>query len=213
MKQPSTILRFCAACLVLALGACATPPQDFLREAPPAWPTHQASVSAIEDWQLRGRLNVRQDRANDTVNLVWEQRGNASFDIRFSGTLGLGATAVRGDASGVVVEKSGEEPLHLANLEELSRVYLDFDFPAANLLYWVRGLPVPNLPAEASWTEDAKLATLEQSDRQGRRWHLSFDRYDDSAGLALPGRIRLEQDDLRLTFLINDWQIVLPADS
>jgi outer membrane lipoprotein LolB len=199
--------------LLLLLSACGTPPPpDYLREAPPTWAQHQASVSAIEAWQLRGRLNVRQQRSNDTVNINWEQRDATSrnFDIRLSGTLGLGAMAVHGDASGVVVEKSGEEPLHLADLSELSRVYLDFDFPAANLLYWVRGLPVPDLSATASWTTAGRLATLEQTDHEGRHWTLSFDRYDEDTSPALPGRIRLTQDDLQLTFLINAWQFPAP---
>jgi outer membrane lipoprotein LolB len=206
-----------AGILLLSLSACVTPPPpDYLREAPPAWAQHQASLEAIENWQLRGRLNVRQSNANDTVNINWDQHGNAAaqnFDIRLSGTLGLGAMAVHGDASGVTVEKAGEEPLHLRDLSELSRVYLDFDFPAANLLYWVRGLPVPDLPATASWTPTARLATLEQTDREGRRWTLTFDRYDEDQNPALPGRIRLEQGELRLTFLINAWQFPPPAES
>jgi outer membrane lipoprotein LolB len=209
-------LRPCAAgLLLLMLSACVTPPPpDSLREAPPTWAPHQAAVSAIDDWQLRGRLNVRQTDANDTVSINWEQHGEAAaqtFDIRLSGTLGLGAMAVHGDASGVIVEKAGEEPVHLADLGELSRVYLDFDFPAANLLYWVRGLPVPDLPAIASWTPAGQLATLEQTDHEDRRWALEFDRYETGQTPALPGRIRLEQGDLRLTFLVNAWQFASSA--
>lgn len=216
MNVLSLFSRPSAAVLSLLLGACATAPTDYLREAPPEWEQHQASVSAIEDWELRGRLNVRQESANDTVNLVWSQQGSTEaqqFDIRFSGTLGLGATVVRGDNSGIVVEKAGEEPLYLRDLAELSRVYLEFDFPAAHLLYWVRGLPVPTLGATASWTPNARLATLEQTDREGRRWVLDFDRYDEARVPALPGRIRLEQGDLRLTFLVSDWQLQTPSGS
>jgi len=202
--------RFGALATLLLLGACATTPTDYLHEAPPGWSEQLAAISMIEDWELRGRLNVRQERANDTVNITWEQHGNDQqrrFDIRLSGTLGLGATAVRGDDNGIIVEKSGEEPVYLADIEELSRVYLEFDFPAANLLYWVRGIPVPSLPAIATWTPAAHLATLEQTDRDGRRWVLTFDRYNTNQSPAFPGRIRLEQANLRLTFLVSDWRL------
>jgi outer membrane lipoprotein LolB len=218
MRLTLSFLRCCAVSLPLfVLSACVTPPPpDYLREAPPAWMAYQAKLRAIDDWQLRGRLNVRQSDANDTVTINWEQHGSAlarNFDLHLSGALGLGAIAVHGDAAGVVVEKAGAEPLHLPDLDALSRVYLNFDFPAANLLYWVRGLPVPDLPTTASWTTTARLATLEQTDQAGHRWTLSFDRYDDTTNPALPARIRLEQGALRLTLLINDWRIPSPAAS
>ncbi|HWK53166.1 MAG TPA: lipoprotein insertase outer membrane protein LolB [Hyphomicrobiales bacterium] len=209
MTQRSTLPRFAVLCAMLLLGACATTPPTLLRDAPAQWQTHQQQLALIDAWSLRGRLNVRQASANDTVSLNWDQRQH-SFDIRFSGTLGLGAVAVHGDDGGVVVEKAGEEPQYLTDLGELSQVYLNFDFPAAHLLYWVRGLPVPELPARAAWNENALLATLEQTDREGRLWQLSFDRYALDLQPPLPGRIRLQQGDIRLTFLINDWQLQPP---
>lgn len=209
MIQRSLLLRSAVLCAMLLLGACVTTPPTLLQDAPALWQTHQRQLTLIDAWSLRGRLNVRQKNSNDTVSLNWDQR-QRRFDIRFSGTLGLGAVAVHGDDAGVVVEKAGEAPQHLANLGELSQVYLSFDFPAAHLLYWVRGLPVPELPTRAAWNENALLATLEQTDRQGRRWQLSFDRYALDLQPPLPGRIRLEQGDIRLTFLISDWQLYPP---
>jgi outer membrane lipoprotein LolB len=209
--------RYAPWLLLLLLSACSTPDYEYvpapavsLREAPPGWEQHQASVSAIDAWLLRGRLNVRQSTASDTVNLNWEQRARA-FDIRLSGALGLGAIVVQGDDAGVKVEQAGEDPVYLRDLSELSQTYLGFEFPAANLFYWVRGLPAPDLPATASWNAEGQLATLEQSDRASRRWRLTFDRYDASQSPALPGRIRLEQADLRLTFLIDGWQFTPPS--
>ena len=127
-----------------------------------------------------------------------------------SGTLGMGAVAVRGDASSIVVEKNGELPLALDSLDALSREYLDFDFPAAHLLYWVRGLPVPAMAMQATWNEQALLDTLIQTDARGQRWQLTFDRYQSHNSRYMPGRIRLEHDQIRLTFLINDWQLHPP---
>ncbi len=76
---------------LLWLASCAissnTGPTD------PDWLRHQESVLALSDWELSGRLNVRQQNASDTVSINWQQQ-DQNFEIRFSGTLGLGAVEV-----------------------------------------------------------------------------------------------------------------------
>ena len=199
-------VRLAAALLSLLLAGCNSLPPVQTTNEPALWQAQQQSLSYIEHWALRGRLNVRTEAQNDTVSLNWEQDGD-SFDIRFSGSLGLGAVAVHGDPSGVVVEKSGEAPLNLDSLDALSQEYLDFYFPASHLQFWVRGLPVPQLAMSATWNEQAQLSSLTQTDAQGERWQLTYDRYKAWSALDMPGRIRMQRGNIRLTFFIDDWQL------
>lgn len=205
----STVLRNASATLALAglLGGCASVQTPSATTANPDFNLHQQAVLAHEDWQLDGRLNVRQGQQSDTVSLNWQQ-SNQVFDITMSGALGLGTTRVRGsDAAGLRVEKAGEDPIRLPNLQALTSSYLNFEFPAAHLLYWVRGLPVPQLTAITAFDSNNLLLTLSQRDVDGRSWQLEFDRYESVNELPLPGRIRLSTDEVQLTFLINDWQL------
>ena len=202
------LLRSAGALLALAvlLGGCATAVPKSTPTANPDFNVHQQAVLAKPDWQLEGRLNVRQAKQSDTVSLNWQQQ-DQNFDLTLSGALGLGTTRVRGsDAEGLRVEKAGEAPVELPNLQALARNYLTFEFPADHLLYWVRGLPAPGLPATAEFDSNNLLTSLSQRDEDGRTWQLLFDRYEAVDTLPLPGRIRLTADDLQLTFLINDWQ-------
>lgn len=204
----SNLLRFAGALLVLSvlLGGCATTQQSAAPTANPDFNVHQQAVLAKPDWQLSGRLNVRQAKQSDTVSLNWQQQ-EQNFDLTLSGALGLGTTRVRGnDRNGLRVEKAGEAAIELPNLQALTRDYLAFEFPAAHLLYWVRGLPVPGLPTTTEFDSNNLLTNLSQQDEDGRTWQLVFDRYEAVDALPLPGRIRLTADDLQLTFLINDWQ-------
>ena len=203
-------LRFLLHCLFLLVGAYASIPP-----APeqPDRERHRAAVTALDTWSLGGRLNVRQpNQSGGTAVINWSQQGQ-SFDLRLSSTvLGLGAMRVHGTPVLVTVEKAGEDSVILPGLEALTREYFGYDFPTAQLLYWVRGIPAPDLPAITTLDANQHLGSLSQDDPEGRRWQLDYDRYQPRDDLWLPGRIRGQHDDLLLTFLINNWRITPAAD-
>ena len=188
---------------VLMLAGCATPPPP----EPVAWQQHAAAIGALQDWSLSGRLGIRQENQSDTVRLSWQQTGDAIRIDLSSTILGLGAVRIQGDPGGVVVEQAGEPPQRLPSLDALSRAYIPYDFPAAWLQWWIRGLPVPQLQtSQQAFSPLGVLQDLEQAAPGGARYTLAYDRYAEHEGLLLPGRIRLESQGLRLTFLIDDWQ-------
>jgi outer membrane lipoprotein LolB len=191
-----------ALSLVLLLTACTSTP--LVAPINPDWERHSAAVGALGTWELAGRLNVRQNGRSDTVQINWAQQQEA-FNLRLSGSLGLGAVHVAGTPSLITVEKSGEEPVTLPGMEALTRDYFGYDFPAAQLLFWVRGLPDPALPATTTLDANQFLGRLLQTDPAGQIWELTYDRYQAVGTVFLPGRIRLQREGLQLTFLINAW--------
>lgn len=192
--------------LGLTLAACQSLPP------PPVGDTdfqaNQRTLLQREAWSLKGRLNVRQEKQSDTVEINWKQQGQR-FDITFrSAVLGLGTTRVYGVPTNVTVEKAGEAPVTLPGLAAVTQQYLQFEFPATHLLYWVRGLPAPGITAATEFDEHSRLTSLAQRDDQGRDWQLGYDRYSEVAGAVLPTRIRLSNGSMQLTFLVNadGWQ-------
>lgn len=205
---PRFIARAAALLLPLWLAACAT--QQALVIDDPDWLRHEQSVSALQDWELQGRLTVRESGNTDTVNINWQQLGD-SFDLRLFGSLGLGAVRVHGTSRSVTVEKSGEETVTLPGLGAVTREYFGYEFPTAELLYWIRGLPAPRRAGTPTFDANGMLATLTQRDASGLAWELSFDRYRPLAGAAvetyLPGRIIARRDGLELRFQISKWAL------
>ncbi|MGV3593278.1 MAG: lipoprotein insertase outer membrane protein LolB [Gammaproteobacteria bacterium] len=195
----------------LLLTACATQP---LVIDDPDWLRHEQSVAALQDWELSGRLVVRQADGNDSVNINWQQLDD-TFDLRLFGSLGLGAVRVYGTPRAVTVEKAGEESVTLPGLAAVTREYFGYEFPTAELLYWVRGLPAPRRGGMHTFDDNRMLATLRQEDANGKQWELSFDRYQPLDGAAamtyLPGRITARSEDgLELRFLISRWSVPAP---
>lgn len=168
-------------------------------------------LAQLESWSLRGRLNIRRGESSDTININWQQ-AEEEFDINLSGTLGLGAVRINGKPGRVVIEKAGEAPIIANSLQEISSDILGYAFPASSLLYWIKGLPAPDNRADISRNAEGFVATLSQLDRQGARWELQYDRYQNVDNHILPGRIRLEQPPYRLTFVVNSWGIMADND-
>lgn len=171
---------------------------------------HQQKLQQLEQWSLRGRLNIRSNNNSETININWQQ-DSANFDINLSGTLGLGGVRLSGDESSVLIEKAGEDPLNADSLEAISTEILGYAFPASELLYWIRGLPAPGRTPVITYNNEGLVDTLSQVDSRGRRWALRYDRYQETDGLTLPGRLRLDQEPYRLTFLVSDWDIPDPV--
>ena len=170
------------------------------------WQVHQSLISNTSYWTLQGRLNIRQANNSDTVSINWQQR-EQDFEINLSGALGIGATTISGNQNFTSLQQGNENPVEAANIGELSRSYLGYELPTEALLYWVRGIPSPNSPASMEFNENQLLASLSQRDAQGNNWQLEYDRYQDSDGLSLPGRIRMSHPDYLLTFIIQSWQV------
>jgi outer membrane lipoprotein LolB len=201
--------RAAALSAALLLVACATQP---LVIDDPDWQRHEASVALLNDWELEGRLVVRQAGESDTANINWRQQRDA-FDLALFGNLGFGAVRVVGAAGSVTVEEAGEAPVTFPSLGAVTQEYFGYEFPAADLLYWVRGLPAPR-PGSSTLDDNRMLATLTQDDTSGQQWSLTLDRYmevDGAAGIFLPGRILAQREGLELRFLVSSWAVAQEA--
>lgn len=200
MPAPAATLCLTLALLSL-LSACTS-------VAPLGSPTidtsaHEQALIALEDWVIRGRLNIRSPDEARTVSLRWEQHAD-TFDINMSGFIGIGTMLLQGDDTGAQLQKGDAPPYYAADLESLSADWLGHEYPAERILFWIRGLPAPGHGFQALRDESGLLSTLQQGE-----WQLVFDRYSEHAGLWLPGRIRMDNGEIQLTFLIQDWG--LPA--
>jgi outer membrane lipoprotein LolB len=211
----SRLSHLLAILLLALLTSCTSLDKQYPGIANPNFAQHQAAVLTQQNWQLQGRLNVvqqktHQNKQSDTVAIHWQQQAeHVDLTLR-SVVLGLGTTQIVGSDTGLTINRAGQESVSLPNLQSLTRDYLNFEFPASYLLYWVRGLPVPELPVRTEFDDKNLLTTLHQRDHQGRTWELSFDRYTAVDSQPMPGRIRLNTDNLQLTFLIDEWQFPTP---
>lgn len=166
--------------------SCATPlprpPADQLQQL---WQARASGLLPIQHWELRGRLAVRADERGGQVSLIWRRDG-ARHSIRLSGPLGRGVLHLTQNESGAQLQDAEQQVLHAASGEDLLFRYTGWRLPVANLNYWVRGLPAPDLAAVTEFDDMGRLKNLHQQD-----WDVQYQEYVRVEDRELPSRLRL----------------------
>jgi outer membrane lipoprotein LolB len=191
-------LRLGAALLAVLAGCRTLPP------APPAgesWELRRPQLQSLEHFALRGRVAVAAGGEGFNASLRWTQEGDRS-QVTLEGPLGVGGAQLTasGDDLTVVTARGERIESEAAHAELAAR--LGFDPPLSSLRYWVLGVPNPGQPASESLDPaQQRLAALTQAG-----WHVEYQSYTSASGEALPARMTLQRDAVRVRLLVDDWQ-------
>ena len=204
MKSPRAFLVALSSILCLSCAApLPRPPADQLQQL---WQAREAALLPIQAWELRGRLAVRADERGGQASLTWK-RDAAQHSIRLNGPLGRGVVRVTQDETGAQLQDAEQRVFHAASAEELLYRYTGWRLPLTNLNYWVRGVPVPGLPAIRELDDTGRLKTLRQ---QG--WEVQYQEYVRFEGHELPNRLTLTYTPVRVTAELPAMEVRLVID-
>ena len=184
--------------LILLLSGCA------------ATPLLESSRSAAEfsDWQLQGRIALTHGDQGWHASLLWQQQA-MSYQLKVSGPLGQGGFQLAGDEAGVVLVDAEGNSSFAYDGDALLLQVTGWQLPVTGLRYWVRGLPVPDVEASRVYDKSGQLSRLEQSG-----WRIDYQRYQLVEGAAMPSKLQLEREGIRVRLVIKQWQLgpaVAPA--
>ncbi|MDQ2068738.1 lipoprotein insertase outer membrane protein LolB [Natronospira bacteriovora] len=190
-----------ATSFLLLLAACARLPELPDAEGDEAaWQAHRQSLERLQAWSLDGRAALRTPDDGWTASLQWSQWQDY-MDFRLRGTFGIGTTRVRGSQDWMIIENSRGDVWETARPEvELERE-MGWRVPLSELRWWMVGMPAPGSPPQTRQVnDDGLLIYLVQSG-----WRIYYERYDTQEGLMLPGRVTVENGDVRLRVSIRNW--------
>jgi outer membrane lipoprotein LolB len=185
--------------LALLLNACASRPPG--PEAPESvWLQHRDSVQTLSEWQLLGRVAIRNADEGWNASFDWRQSGQR-YRIRLRGPFGQGAVELHGDPGGVWLRRQDQAPVFAHNADDLLARETGWQLPVSGLGDWLRGLPDASLTAELKWDAEGRLRKLLQGG-----WQIDYRRYRSVGARQLPDRLQLERDDLRVKVVVDSWQ-------
>lgn len=197
---------FIAFSTFLFVSCTAPSPRPADAQLQQLWQEHEAMLSPIQHWELRGRLAVRADEQGGQAALVWRRDGTR-HGLRLSGPLGRGLLQLTQDESGAQLQDAEQRVLYAPSAEELLFRYSGWRLPVENLNYWVRGLPVPGVAMEQELDDSGQLKTLRQE-----AWEVQYQEYVLVEGRSLPRRLRLtnprktaEQPAMEVRLVIERW--------
>jgi outer membrane lipoprotein LolB len=188
-----------AALALAALSACRTVPVSLPPGA--AWEARRPQLQARAHFGLRGRVAVASGNEGFNASLRWIQDGAHSV-LTLEGPLGVGGAQVTASGNELSLITSRGEQLDSDAAHAALASRLGFDPPLSSLRYWVLGVPDPALPAaEALDREAQRLSGLTQAG-----WRIDYTAYAAVGGEALPTRLTLRRDAVRVRLLVDDWQ-------
>ena len=159
-------------------------------------------LRAIQTWSLKGRLAVRAERGNGTLNILWDQDID-NYVIRFIAPFGQGAFDIRGFTDTVVFKDATGLVLVSPTAEELLENTMGLKVRLKGLAYWLRGIPEPGEPFnELVLDEKGRLQSLQQANVS-----VELSRYKKQGDYELPGKIKIKGDGFKLNLAIHNWDL------
>jgi len=192
-------VRLGAAALAVLAGCRTLPP------APPpgaSWETRRPQLQSLEHFQLHGRVAVAAGGEGFNASLLWTQNGMRS-EVTLGGPLGVGGAQLTATGDELTVVTSRGEHIESAAAHAELAARLGFDPPLASLRYWVLGVPDPTQPA----TESLDPAQQRLSGLTQGGWHVEYQSYESAGDGALPARLTLQREAVRVRLLVDGWQI------
>lgn len=190
--------------LALILSGCAQQPEKI---QPPInkedWAPRQSQILDIKNWQASGKLGVKVPDDGGSASMRWEQLSNG-YQIDLNGPLGMGKMTIIGKPDAVTFTQGGKPPQTAQTPEELIRKNTGWNIPVTQLAFWIRGLPAPKAKVtHYAFNPQGGLSELEQAG-----WKIIYGDYlQTEEGIALPGRITAEFNEVRLILVIREWQL------
>jgi outer membrane lipoprotein LolB len=173
---------------------------------PSVTPQLPDAAASLERWAFNGRVSLTREQTGWHASLAWREDGG-DYDLRVSGPLGQAAFELSGDTGGVMLVDADNRTFTARDADALLRHVTGWALPVTGMHYWVRGLAVPGVEAQVERDTAGQVSRLEQSG-----WEIRYDRYRVVDGLMLPGRLRMQQGDVSVRLVIDEW-LLNPADT
>jgi len=191
----------CGLVATLLLVAACAPIQQQPSSTQPNWPQHQQQLAQLTHWDIMGKLGIRTPEQSNSARFNWRQQ-EQQFDIHITNLLGQNVATLTGNNAEVQLDIAGQGRYITDSPDQFLQQKLGWTLPVNMLNYWIKGVPAPNSPASYQLNEQGLLENLIQAG-----WQVNFSRYQPLESQTLPGKIRLQQDDIALTLLIKRWNL------
>jgi outer membrane lipoprotein LolB len=168
-----------------------------------SWDHRVHTLSSLHTWNLDAVIAMRNEASHEggTANMTWQQN-QSHYHILLFGPLGSNAVTLSGGPGNAQLEAANGQRFHAESPEALLAQQTGFHLPVSNLFYWVRGLPVPTLPAEKEFDAYHHLVQLRQAG-----WTIQFLRYTSVNQWEVPDKIFMANSLYSVKLVIHKWAL------
>jgi outer membrane lipoprotein LolB len=154
----------------------------------------------LESFELSGRINLRVDKEGFPGRVRWKHAPRRD-ELWFYSPVGAAVAHLRQDEQGALLVNAQGKEYRAEDLRTLAADVLGWDLPLEGLPYWVRGLPWPGSEAiDLQHDDQGRLSRLQQAG-----WQVSYLAWNGRGSDALPAKLDLQGERLRLRLLVENW--------
>jgi len=196
-----TIFTSLSACSIFSYSPKKIPQQYYVESD---WPTIKQSLAQLENWKVMGKIGIRTKDDSMTAAINQWSQSKDTFIIDLSSTfLGLGATRIMGNEDYIIISDSDEDPISSNQPDNLIESALGFPLPVSLLSSWIKAIPSPGSEYKISFNPQSLPLQLQQ-----HNWQINYSNYSNEHGLPLPGKVKLQRGETRITLVIKKWTIL-----
>lgn len=166
----------------------------------PAPPRVQAFIPSFE---ISGRISVRHANDGFSGNLHWRHVFDED-EFVVQTPFGQGVARVTQNSQGATLQMADGQVLQAPDAESLTQQALGFRLPLGGLPHWAQAQAVSSDAVMRHNTD----GTLEFLSEQG--WQIEYLAYQTVGSSILPGKFSMENPELKLRLIIDDWQAPAP---
>jgi outer membrane lipoprotein LolB len=188
--------------LICLAGCASISPSPLSQDKSTSFESRTQALTPIQTWNVKGLIAIRTAKNAYSANWNWQQITYSNYKIELFGPLGAGAVQLIGRRNFVMLHTSDGKEFTATHPESLLEQQLGWRLPVSYLYYWIRGLPVPAIPAEKHFDAYHHLSLLIQDG-----WRVDYPRYTPTNGIDLPNKMILTHPDITVKIIINRWQL------
>jgi len=199
-----SIRAYLTLCLLATLAACSSLPSKAPIVTPASLSLHQqhlASLSRIEQFELKGRLGVQADGKGYSASLLWQHNADHD-DIRIYSPLGGQLARIQKTADSIRLEDAQGQVSVGKDAESLTQALLGWRLPLSGLADWALGRPVNSAMASLTWDEAGHTLSLNEAD-----WAIAYQQYQASPTAFLPHKLSLKNARVQLKLIVEKWTL------
>ncbi len=186
----------------LALTSCASLPPTISPSTPEIHQEHLASLTSIDQFQLKGRIGVQTDTKGFSGSTQWQHTADQDTVALFS-PLGSQAASITRTTEKVSLMTSDNKYYEATDAETLTEQNLGWRLPMRGLSDWVLGRPNQEAVEASQWDDAGRLVKLKQDG-----WEIEYSQYIGVNQYQLPTRITLRNASrLTLKLIVQQWQL------
>jgi len=162
---------------------------------------HLASLSRLEQFELKGRLAVQADGKGYSASLLWQHKTDRD-DIRIYSPLGGQLAHIEKTLDGVRLQDAQGQVTYGQDAENLTQTLLGWRLPLAGLADWALGRPANPAMANLTWDEAGRTLSLNEAD-----WAIAYQNYQASPTAFLPHKLSLKNARVQLKLIVEKWTL------